>query len=829
MSRAGLVAVAVLSAAILAYEVLLMRLFSIIWWHHFAYMIISVALLGFGASGTALAFARERLLPRFADWFAAGAALFGLTAVLCFAVAMRLPFNALAILWEPEQLLWLGLAYALLVLPFFFGGGAIGLAFSRAPDQIGRTYAYDLVGAGLGALGIVTLLLVLPADAALRCVASLGLLSAALALAPFRGRRTQVASLALTTAAFLVPAWLPAGLLSLHPHISEYKGLRTALLVPDARVLQERSHPLGLVSVVESPTVPFRHAPGLSLNYLGEPPPQIGVFTDADSMTAITRFNGDLASLEFLDHTTSALPYHLLRAPKVLVLGAGGGEQVLLALFHQARKVDAVELHPHVAGLVAGDHADFAGGLYARPDVDVHIREARSFAQSTGDRFDLIQAPVLGSPGGAGATQGLHENHTLTVEGLRDFLNILEPDGILSVTLWLKLPPRDAPKLLATVITALEQLGVREPGEHIALIRSWKTMTLIAKKTPLTDEETARVRAFADERSFDVSYLPGIAAAEANRYNILEGEPFHAAAMALLGPDRQDFIERYKFAIAAAADDRPYFFDFFKWRSLPELFALRTQGAASMLDMGYLMLFSTLAQAVVLSIVLILAPLVLRRRHFGGTAPKARVMAYFLALGLGFLLLEIAFIQRFSLFLGHPLYSVAVMLTGFLVFAGAGSALSPATMQAFARRSERSWAALGPLPAIAAGIAALAVVYILVLPPIFDALIELPDPAKIAISLALVAPLACLMGMPFPIGIAHLARDDQDLVPWAWAINGCASVVAAVLATLLAMHFGFTAVVLLAAAVYLAAPAAMAGVAAASPESRTALVSGSGP
>ncbi len=136
MSRTRLVAVAVLSAAILAYEVLLMRLFSIIWWHHFAYMIISVALLGFGASGTALTLARERLLPRFDSWFAAGAALFGVTAVLCFAVTMRLPFNALAILWEPEQLLWLGLAYVLLVLPFFFGGAAIGLAFAGArPDR----------------------------------------------------------------------------------------------------------------------------------------------------------------------------------------------------------------------------------------------------------------------------------------------------------------------------------------------------------------------------------------------------------------------------------------------------------------------------------------------------------------------------------------------------------------------------------------------------------------------------------------------------------------------------------------------------------------------
>ena len=811
MNRAQLLAVAVVSAAILAYEVLLMRLFSIIWWHHFGYMVISVALLGFGASGTALALAREQLLPRFAAWFAAGAALFGVTAVLCIAVAMRLPFNALAILWEPQQLIWLGLAYALLVLPFFFGGGAIGLAFSRAPDEIGRTYAYDLVGAGLGALGLVALLSIFPAATALRCVASLGFLSAALALVPPRRRRTQLTSLALAFAGFLVLAWLPAGLLSLHPHISEYKGLQTALLVPDARIVRERSHPLGLVSVVESPTVPFRYAPGLSLNYIGEPPPQIGVFTDADSMTAITRFNGDLAPLEYLDHTTSALPYRLIREPKVLVLGAGGGEQVLLALFHRARNLDALELHPHIVGLVAGDYADFTGNLYAHPEVDVHIREARSFALSTRDRFDIIQAPVLGSMGGGGATQGLHENYTFTIEGLRNFLNILEPNGLLSVTLWLKLPAREAPKLLATVITALEQLGFPAPGQHIAMIRSWKTLTLIAKKTPLTAHETGQVRAFAAERSFDVSYIPGIRTEETNRYNILEGEPFHAAALALLGPGRKDFIDRYKFEITPATDDRPYFFDFFKWQSLPELFALRTQGAASMLDMGYLILFATLVQATVLSMVLILAPLVVRRRRFGATAPKARVLAYFLALGLGFLFVEIAFIQRFSLFLGHPLYSVAVMLTGFLVFAGAGSALSSATSQALARRSERSWVALGALPAIAAGIGALAVTYIFALPPIFDALIDLPDPAKIVISLALVAPLACLMGMPFPIGIAHLARENQDLVPWAWAINGCASVIAAVLATLLAMHFGFTVLVTLAGAIYLAAPAALSG------------------
>src|SRR4028119_2118408 len=180
MSRPMLLAVAVVSAAILAYQVLLMRLFSITGWHHFAYMIISVALLGFGASGTALALARDWLLPRFRAAFVACCALFALAAVGSFAGAVRLPFNPLAIVWDTSQLVWLGASYALLVLPFFFGGSAIGLAFARAPHQLGQTYAFDLVGAGIGALGIVGLLFWLSPESALRLVAAFGLAAGAL-------------------------------------------------------------------------------------------------------------------------------------------------------------------------------------------------------------------------------------------------------------------------------------------------------------------------------------------------------------------------------------------------------------------------------------------------------------------------------------------------------------------------------------------------------------------------------------------------------------------------------------------------------------------------
>ena len=815
VNRATLFAVAAISAAILAYEVLLMRLFSIVWWHHFAYMIISIALLGFGASGTVLALAQKRLMPRFEAAFATSAALFAATAVLSSAAAIRVPFNALAIVWDPRQLLWLGVIYLLVVLPFFFGGGAIGLALSRFSEKIGHVYAFDLVGAGLGALGVIGLLFALSPTGTLRLVAATGLFAASLALAASSLRGHRAMALALAAAVFGVALWLPPGLLALHPHISQYKGLATTLLVPDARIIKERSSPLGLVTVVESPTIPFRHAPGLSLNNLTEPPRQLGIFTDADSLSTITRFAGDPKALRYLDYTTAALPYHLLERPKALVLGVGGGEQVLLAIYHAASEIVGVEMNPQVVDLVGDDYADFAGGILDRPEVSVHVGEVRSFVRRTRERYDLIQIPLLYSFGAAaGGTQGLHESYAYTIEALQDYLRALNPGGMLSVTLWLKLPPRDAPKLFATALEALEASGVADPGRQLALIRSWKTTTLLVKNGPFQPEELTTIREFAAERSFDVAYLPGISPEEANRYNILERPYFYEAATALAGPERQAFIDAYKFNIEPASDDRPYFFDFFRWRFLPELLALRTQGAAAMLDMGYLILFATLVQAGILSVLLIVAPLVLARRPLG-RVPRARILIYFLALGLGFLLIEIAFMQRFILFLGHPIYAVAVVLAGFLVFAGLGSACAPRLARALDRGATASagkiaWAPRPSAVELAvAAIAVLSILYLFLLPQAFEALITLSDPAKILISLGLIAPLAWFMGMPFPLGIRLVASESADLVPWAWAINGCASVIAAVLATLLAIHFGFTIVVLIAVALYVAAALAL--------------------
>ncbi len=757
-----LVAVALLSAAAIGYEILLIRLFSIILGHHFAFMIISLALLGVGASGTFLAFARGWLEPRFHHAFAGFAAAFGVSAVACFAVARRVPFNPLEVVWDLGQQAYLLQIYLLLALPFFCAATCIGLALSRFRERIGAIYRADLLGAGAGAALVLLALFLLEPEDTLRALGGLGL--AAAAVAAFAGPGPRWPAGVLAALALAVPFAWPGGWIT--PQPSPYKGLSLALHAPRARVIAERSSPLGLLSVVESPAIPFRHAPGLSLTAEAGPPPQLGVFTDGDAFTAITRFDGNLAKLAYLDQQTAALPFHLLRRPRTLILGAGGGADVLRALYHGAPRVDAVELNPQMAELVRRDYADFAGRLFQAPGVRLHIDEARSFVEASGGRWDLIHVGLLDSfTASAAGVLALKESALYTVEAFQAYLARLEPGGILAITRWLRVPPRDSLKLFATAAAALEGLGVATPGERLALIRSWNTATLMVKNGPLTPGDVSAIRGFAQARSFDVSYYPGMAPEEANRFNRWRQPFLYTGTAALLGPGRERFLDDYKFDVAPATDDRPYFFRFFKWRLLPEVLAIRGGAGMTLLEGGYLILAATLVQAAIVSAVLIVLPLAWLGRG-GGAAPAApgrgRVMVYFLALGLAFLFVEIAFIQRFVLFLGHPLYAISVVLAAFLVFAGLGSGYS-------ARLSERRAAArIGPIPLAVAGIALFAGAYLALLPVLFGWLMPEPDAVKITVSVLLIAPLAFVMGLPFPLGLRRVADEAPRLVPWAW-------------------------------------------------------------
>jgi hypothetical protein len=308
--------------------------------------------------------------------------------------------------------------------------------------------------------------------------------------------------------------------------------------------------------------------------------------------------------------------------------------------------------------------------------------------------------------------------------------------------------------------------------------------------------QSERLEAWARSLSFDTAWYPSMPAEQANRFNRLEGAPLYSGITALL-EDEATFIERYKFDIEPATDNQPYFFNFFRWGILGEILELRGQGGLPLLEAGYLVLVAALLQAAVISVVLIVLPLWGLGRRAAATphaVSRTRTLLYFFAIGIAFLFIEIAFIQRFIQFLHHPLYAVSVVLTAFLLFAGLGSLWTSRL------RAGRRGVALA-----VGGIVLLGLLYLQVLGPVFSELVFLPIGWRIAVSALLIAPLAFCMGMPFPLGMSRLNHAAPGLAPWAWGINGCASVLSAILAALLAIQFGFMAVVLMAMVLYIVA------------------------
>lgn len=799
LSRLGtLLPVALISCGVLGYEILLARLFAIVQWHHFAYMVIGIALLGFGASGALLCLAGGAFARRFNAAFRVNAVLFSLSSVASFLVAQRLEFNPLELAWSFGQTGKLVAIYLALLIPFLFAANAIGLALMVYSGSAGRVYAWDLMGAGAGAAGIVGALFYLSPESALLVPALLGVAAASMI-----GTTRPLASLGVSAViAGLVIAIV--ALLPGHPvtlRASQFKALEQALQVAGAKLSVERNSPLARLTVVENKIIPLRHAPGLSLLTPSRIPQQAALYVDGDGPAAISRFDGSRESISFVDQVTSALPYQFTRAPAVLVVGLNGGAGVLQAVYYGATEIDVVELNPQAAGIVKDDYGEFSGRILEREEVRLYIEEARGYAERASARYDLVQVGLSGSLVAFGSgLKALSASHLYTVEGVTALFELLRPGGVLSFTSWERLPPRDSIKLFATAVSALEAAGVREPGRQLAWIRSFNTSTLAVKNGAISPGEASALRAFSNSRGFDLVHYPGMRAVEANRFNQLEEAYFYQAAKALLSDESDDFIRRYKFDVRPASDDRPYFSNFFKPAFAGEILALKDRGGMGLLDLGYLVVWATLFQALVLSALLILLPLFLFLRGDDRESRDTRAiftaLAYFLCIGLGFIFIEIILIEKFLLFLNHPLYAVAVVLAGILVFAGLGSRFAM-------RRAGRPvrWRILAPV----ASIVLIGGVYMEMLPRLNGMLVMLSDELSVISALFLIAPIAFFMGMPFPVAIEALSRKDPALIPWAWGANGCASVIGAVLAVLIASSFGGTVAVALGLALYLSA------------------------
>lgn len=791
-------ALALVSLAVIGLELAYMRGLALRFWSHLAAMVIGVALLGFAAAGTLLSLLRRVVLRDIRTWIACLALAMAAAVPAAWSASRHVPLDVAFLPWAPWQGLYILLLQAAMLGPFLLGGAVLGLAMLDEPPRLPGHYAANLAGSGAGALAGVAALYVLSVE---HLVTALGAAAAAggLLVMPWRRRPLLGGVAAVAAGAALAAAWA----WPVEPGLSPYSMLAQARSWPNVRQLARRDGPMGRIDVLAGPTL--HHAPGLSLNYDRPLPPQTLMIVDADQTLTVydCRSAGDFV---FLDHTTAAAGYHLLAAragpapaPAVCVIGAGGGEGIGLALFHHSRRVTALEINPQVIDLMTGELGGCGGWVYRAPSVEVLDREARHYFSSPGPPFDLIHLPPLDAFGASGAGRlASQESFLYTIESLEAMLDRLAPGGMVCITRWARTPPRDELRVFDMAVQALRRRG-RDPRTHLAMLRSWATVTLLACDRPLAPAQVHALRSFCDHRGFDLCWIDGLTDGETNRYHVLEQSYYFQAAQALLGPGRRQFLDDYLFAVKAVDDDRPYFFHAFRWRALPSLVEQLGGAAPAFVETGYLLHVAALAQAVLLGLVLVLLPLAPRAPDLRGQHGKAASLACFLLLGAGFMLLEVGFFQKFILTVASPVYSAAAVIAGFLIFAGLGSALSA------------RWAAT-PRRILQAGglcVAAASLLYLLALDDLLRFVQPLALGWRVALVELIIAPLALAMGHLFPSGMRQLSQVAAPLVPWAWAVNGVASVAAALAAPLLAMAAGFRALVLLAAACY--ALAALAG------------------
>lgn len=759
------IAAAIFAASLssLAYEIALIRIFSITLWYHFAFMVISIAMLGIGASGTVLSlFPGLRTKDRLPGYFF----LFSLALPLSYLLMKSVPFEPARLAWDRIQVLSISLYYLCLAPPFFVFGLIISTSFSVSNFRPAAVYGADLTGAGTGS---VLVLLLLSAVEPWRAVFIISAVSTTTVF--FAGKRRL--RLAAAVLLFLNVAAATSDLPFLQSRISPYKPVAAALEFPGARLLKTSHGPFSRVDIFESPAARF--APGLSLRYLDELPHQTGISVDGGAISAITTAS-DKNLLRFINFLPSSLPYVLAPVQDVLLIDPKGGLPVLMARHHGAGRINSAESDALVMKTVREFTADES--IYSDQD---RSGLGRSILIRSGLIYDLIDISVSGAmPSGS---FGFSEDYRFTVEAFETYLNHLGPEGMLSLTLFIIPPPRTELRLLATAVEALTRLGIHDASRHIAAIRTWGTVTFLMKRSPLTDEDIGRIRQFAGERRFDLLHLPDIAPEETNVYVKMPTDEYFSAAQSLIIPERRaDFLKDYLFDIRPATDAAPFFHYYLKLRNIREIYHVMGEKWQYFLEEGYLLPI-ILIQVSLLGLALILLPFARRRRMPSSSVSLASSLSYFALLGIAFLFVEIAYVHRMILPLENPAYAASAILASILIGSGAGSLLSEHIGRL------RKAGVLLALPAVI-------FMYSLGLAPLIGMLTAIPLAPRIAVVFLLFLPAGFFMGLPFPLGISLLRDTAPHLVPWAWAVNGCFSVLAPILAIMLALTGGFTTVLL---------------------------------
>jgi hypothetical protein len=744
------------SFSALLLELSLTRLFSVVLFYHFAFLAISVALLGLGAGGV-FAFVWKKRLNRWQSRSIAAAA-----SALS---ALAIPIVLEIILHQPVSLrltaanfLRLTIIYSCSALPFFLTGMQFSVIFARESSRIPRLYGADLSGGAAACLAVVPLLNWIGAP---NSILFAGLISAVNAIIWSVSPRSRKLSLGL--AAILV-ALIALNASNRLMDVIWAKGVRRN------NVEFSRWNAISRVDVL-------RNDDGGRV-----------IKIDADAGTHImsadvSKWQGSEWQRHFMSEPPAVV--NALRPHgDYAIIGPGGGVDVLRAVANGSHSVTGIEINRTIADtIMRGRYADFARHLYQRPDVHLHVADGRSFLRSAKTSFDVVQMTLVDTwASTAAGAFALSENNLYTTQAFQEYFAHLAPDGIIAITRWEFREPREALRVVSVAVNTLQQLGSVDISSHFMVIAAGElnedgiAVVVLTKKSPFTaDEETTVKQFLKDHPPLKLLYAPS--EPQANAFTRL-----------LQSDDPYAFSAKYAYNVSPVTDNAPFFFFTLKpehiWRSIG-----RPGGLDWKVNLGVAVLAMLLLISIFAVLAFLIVPLLLQTEATGNSAS----ILYFVAIGLGYILVEVTFIQRFVLFLGHPTYALTVVVFLMLLSSGAGSVISRRWIAA----PRRVWV---PLLITASAL----MVYVWILPQILNRLVGVPFPAKLVISALLLAPLGFAMGMPFPAGLRALARTG-DSIEWAWAMNAASSVLGSVLAIVIAIQFGLNVTLICGAVSYLLA------------------------
>ena len=767
--RRIVIALGAVSFSALLLELSLTRLFSVVLFYHFAFLAVSLALLGLGAGGVFAHLRHQRLAAIPTERLCSTLSLVNAIAVLIgLIIVLRLPVSlALSI----GNLARLTAIYVVCAIPFFMTGIIFSTTFARNAEQIGNLYAADLAGGAMACLLLVPALDLLGAPSAV-ILSALVMVLAAWFWTP---RRKGIGFLALGFA-LLIGVNVRTGWID----VIYAKGHR--LSKPE----YARWNAISRIQV-DSSSLPD------DIEQVDNRAPVKAIAIDADANTFIMSANPHAWSADYEKTLMSRAPsvVNVLRPHgKFAIIGPGGGVDVLRAVANGSPSVTGIEINPIIADdLMRSRYADYSHNLYSIPEVQIHVRDGRSFIRSSRDSYDVVQMTLVDTwASTAAGAFALSENNLYTKEAFREYFEHLNPDGMLAVTRWEFRQPREALRVVSEAMAALREEGVTDFRKHVVVVsdgelnRDGRPVTVLVKRSEFTREEEEKIQAHLQNHPNLVPiYLPTENGAELPHSGSRE-------FLALIsGGDPAAFSAGYAFNVAPVTDNQPFFFFTLKPSNIFHP-ARAGKGMDWKVNMGVLVLFALLAISALAVLVFLILPLALK----GDARDVEKLpLLYFVAIGLGYILIEMVLIQRFVLFLGHPTYAITVVVFLMLLASGLGSLTSQSWM-----KTESRWRT------VIIAIVAVSAAYCFVLPSLLTPLVGLGAGIKLLLSALLIAPLAFLMGMPFPTGLRALARMPGGSVEWAWALNAAASVLGSALAIVIALQFGLTAVLVTAAAIY---------------------------